>query len=1578
MSGVPRRRRTIIKLEEEDEDENNGHLADDQEEEVVIKQDRKRSRSIPLPPPPPPLKEQKPSFTFYDSSEDESDDNKEEDEEPIINTNLSGRSDPRAFEPKSTSSSQRATRGRSKTTYENVMKRTQSLSSSSAVACVDDNDDNLSMEEKLAKDTLIASRTITQANTSITSPHFPFHGLDIASFLSRERKSKEHNESLLSRSDVRPPNAFGYAPTTSCPSTSSSSSSSTSSSKPSRNRGFRSTSSSSSSPSSSSSSSSLSRRLTPEELSIRTAALCGPLTGAPIEISMLPLEEVFNYIGEATSKIAETMGYKEAPADTNRKVEPCTRSHAKLMMVQAHGNRRPCLLGEKTCACFIEFGFVMSEYLTPSQWDLFNRENKISWESGYCYICLLVMIHNKHSENSSQTTARHCPTIPLPFYHIVDVKGEYAHAYTIKTRPTGYETLYTDPSTPRCQVARATAESTHGLTLNVRTFCSSQFTLKNKGSGKRPLRCLREKKVVRFQELEQTFDAPKRVDPFTSTTIKHTYVPSTVSILTFYFSKENGDHNIGRKRLRRHGAVNKVKLNASMLPYLWCRLDAFPWPLIFCEDLRLTVDKLPEILNVARIDVDRLLRMKRTDDFYVPLPEDKDFAKILIDDYDHIRFYVAMKLRYHVLLTLKRVYPNSKNTIRDITVITRLEKLIEWNENYYKYMHTHNHPPPRTVHARTDEEVDLEQISDISKIPIPYHQYASDFQMFKMQRRFNQRRTPRQIIKDSLALDDPMRVYFAKFDRLYAKMEEHFSETHCYFLNDTKMKFVYLRNRIHNVFVQRGYSIYVAALIRVNIAYRLHMQTKKQVEQLRKDVQEENSDRLRYLRLLHQLKAIREYRYHLRLFAFTHLDLIQRFYDRRAFTNASLFTRVLHPNPNYSCNHYKEVRPYDTRMFYEGMLPDFSAWIDVVPFPVATIKDSLILESCKQPLIRIFSLLMQRTLGSRLTIEQHLKLCDENSSYMRMVSMVLEVSLLGAYKHSDYCPRFDQCVDLHRLFYRSHNTQHFRDWQLAHSELVLLAMREFVVFQVKLCYPYQQYLLRVHPWWFHHCRQIEATANVVRLACAQGFRLFEAQKAIVGVLKSNLESLHYAPKELIKIFKLRYTGLFQEVSSTFSRYQSDPDYLYHLCTGLSVVNAALANYNTRRIKLSRPFVKTIELFVQRLPRHTPLNVEWLLTFNWGAKEEHGESVNICSTTIELLRCALCFIKRQQYRWLEDALFLIHRRDYEIVDAFFFNLLTHYSIDVHPLNTEVAEQQARAVARRNRTDMVSSVSPYIGSMIFAHCCGEIKAYVAQEVTSHTLGAEAVGINVALGMPTCKKKDPFSIQKRNAKYAAQIYKDLTKALDDKKSDLKLQRVCQKIRENTIETRQKRYAAQSECVDTPLVNVPMIGYVVQITSPRILPYGTAPITNSYSVCTQCGANSLFSLRMVGPNGFICGECSIPHDKARNTPECVANLSLVRLHDPMHIFYVIDDRKDVGDFTYKMMNVCDHCYNLKTAKYRDFNNRIFFASDLEKCRFFSKNRMDFALAYTDHQNVNDLFDTGKSKYGIKVYAANKRKRLR
>ncbi len=1475
--------------------------------------------------------------------------------------------------------SQRTTRGRTMTTVPGLAKHVVEPVSHPEIPIKTIEE---LQAEKSVKGAAITVKRPRNSKTPAVINQLPFGGLDITTFLNEIKPGEEKTKQKFANPNHTQPNEFGFAPKTAHPASSAHPPTSSSSQAPPPQA-----------------------RMTPEELSIRTGALLRGKDNMPKSVAHLSISQILPYITDCVSKVKEFANYEEVEAD-NRKVEECPRAHAELMMVQAHGSRRKCRAGKKGCECSINFMFVMCEYLSPKQWKAYN-ERKVFPDTvhGHCYICLLSMVFQMFIDNAGRLDQRYCKTIALPFRHIVSVPGEYDPIAMINPHASDIPNIDTHPDIPLPKLPRATAESTFGLTLPFRKFSVSQFHLEtikvhDDHGVEISVQSLREEHAIIFSKFPQSLSTPKAVAPFTTTMLKCTYIPSTVDIIAHFFSQDNTDHNIGARRIKNHGKVGKAKLIPGTLPHMWCSTIGFPWYLIFVEDLSTTEkdENLRQLIDIARVDVPSLLAMGAEDNLCIPTPEPRQFSDALsLEDYKEFTYYIAMSIRYRMLITLKAIYPNSKNTARDSTVHVRLRAYIEWFFNgYYQYMHVHGND---RVYARSNEEVDMHQLEVLSKVPVPYHQYSFDYHLFKFERVYYHRLTPREFLLQNLPEEYAYyRPYLCEFDKLHECMAISFATTGSYFENvdnptedrlASLTRFKFLKSRIENPLEKRGYSVYIAALVRVNAALSIHAQSRHRVEQLRyeveqaskiSDIHDEQGVRAaekRVLLLSRQLKNLRTYRYNLRLFAFTHIRLIQLLYDRQAFTNSSLFEPVVHPNPNYALNYYEQVRPYDTFTAHQGMLPDFSSWIDCVPFPNVALSDNQT-TPITHTFMRMMHFFMQRTSCSRLQFSHHARLCAENPSYNKFISLVLEVSLLGAYEHADYCPRFDHCVTINRLFSRSHNTPRFKTWQENYASIVFLALREFAVFQVKLCPPYQKYLVHTHPWWTSHCKQVYAAMDIVRLACTRNHKLSNIQIAVQCILCNDQSGLRFVPRDLVQLFSTRYPEMFKDVTSMPTRFEPVVDYLYYLCKHLAVANAALANLNAKRIKLPRQIIKSIEDFVRALPRHLPLDVEWLLVFNYGMDMEDPRA-NICPTTLLLLRYALYFIKRGQFRRVEDALLLIGRKDYEFVDAFFSNLLTHFSINVHPLCTEIAEQQALAVARRNHTENLKTVSPWIVSMAWAPCCGIPKSYVAQDVTAHTLGEESVGLNVTSGKVVCKRKEQFSSQKRTSKHFMRVVKQLQNCLEHG-NDGQLTRICQAIQESSkitpADTTRKRYVAQSECTDTPLVPIPMLGQVVEITSPKILrTLNIDPITNAFALCTQCGAVSLFSTRMFGPNGFVCGECSVPHIKAFYTPDCSAlNHDKIKLNTQIHHYSVIDDRPD-GDQTRKLVFVCDHCFKIKTAGFEKFHGELQYATDLQCCRYFERNHLEFALTYARGEDINHLFGP-ESSYFTKLCAANNKRR--
>lgn len=1310
----------------------------------------------------------------------------------------------------------------------------------------------------------------------------------------------------------------------------------------------------------------------------------------------MPAHAQLHYMDEIYEQICREGDIPRAP--DLRSVEACPAKHARLMMSQAYGRIRRCKMEER-CICNSIFKFIMREYLSPSEHASFISDTSREFPTlspGFCYLDHLYCVHSDYFSNGLRRDGS-ASTISLPFYHIVEQYGEYKKEATIQPKSMSHTNTDINPYVFKSELPMSTAETTYGLTMPIRCLNVAHYTLEFRTiettyCEKKEINALREVDSVFFRQHRTTLETPEQVRPLQYMKQVISYIPSTADILVILFSRENTDHNIGYRRLQQYGrridpsTYEITPLTSDMMLHRWCAIHTFPWRYFFCKDIRETVDHLEEILDVARIDIEIMLKQSPdADSFFLPtLPEGK--YSMFLHHYSHLSYYIAMRLRLAMLTTLITVYPDSKNTPKDVTMHTRLHILLRWNrEHYEQYMYK-----GVKQKVRKDIEVDDLHVDDIVKSDLPYHLYSADYQYYKYKMILINELTPREEIQRFM--HSRYHWIFTDFEEMRDNLARCYHQEQRYFrvedlgvYSEVVETLPYLASVVTDVFTRSGYSVYTAILLRVNVASAIHAKLLDRVENATAKMMTlrcDPSKQKEYGRWENYRNFVRTHRYNLRLFVFTHLDIVQRMIDLGDYTDATIFSRHTNQNPNYCLKHYREIYPHDTCVYYEGMLPDLAATIYCIPFPsttsiIGTDISTTASTSQLHSVMRMLSSFMQHTYHARVNIKQHLKLCTENSAYKKLTSLILEICFLGTYHHSDHMPRFHQAVDFHRLFSYSHNTPRFHKWQENHATLTMLAMREFVVFTIKLCLPYHHFLINNYSWWIRHCRQVYALTNVLRMSCASGNALVSIQHAIQNTSRP-LGRVNISPTILNHINK--YLDDLNDVEGDGSKSgeggkeeeEIPPqkiNIIYTLCQQLFTFNTLLTKHRVERPQMPPILVKCIEHFVKRFPRNTPFNVEWLTVFNFGTSDH-----NIQRNTIELLKCIFNFIERGKLERIKMALMLIPRRDYEVLDTYFHYLLAHNSTTSFQLSREIRDQQIAAIHRRYELSDQSIVSPHIYSLILAECCGTIKSYITSDATPFSFGSDTVGINTTEKTYVCKRKDPFNnAQKQAYRVATQLDNRFDKYIKDG-DEAQTKKLCERLLNSTINQSQRRFLMQPKCEDTPVTFIPLVGYVVEVTSSQVLrTITTEPTTNAFTICTTCGGVMSFSTRMFGSNGLSCNECSIVHTKEFQTPDCTAKYHKVKT-DWKHPFYVLDDRPDVGTYDLTWMYICHHCYDRKTSNFHEFKDQILTSTCLQKCKHFAKHRLQLDLDFVLHQSINDLFDPEISNYAMKIYSAKNR----
>jgi hypothetical protein len=1055
------------------------------------------------------------------------------------------------------------------------------------------------------------------------------------------------------------------------------------------------------------------------------------------------------------------------------------------------------------------------------------------------------------------------------------------------------------------------------------------------------------------------------------------------------------------------------KYHHFALPRYWCIVDAkdrnkyfpanippfqmerFPWEFIFTTDLRDSVDHLKEIVRGGRINLVHLFKQQENDlavttNLAIPLDH---YEKMLDHPAIACRLvYVALKIRLAVLYTVKKVYPSSSHSTRDDKNHHRVELIISWyEENHCKHI----------TKDTFDSDVSQELLDDLSKVPVPYHYYDTDMHYFQYEKKIRRRATPMEVLRERYP---EFGFFFREFKEMHKDVEHGFlvhgnvkrlfeevtNITHYRiatevadeidpFLikNENPSSLAVSTSASRSALLKRpDYSIYITALFRINVALELHESTAHRVEKLKtaigviesklfpsstvkktEPLSEEQMKRLfdAHANAKEKLKNIRWLRYNMRLFVFTHLDLIQRMYNLRIFSDGALKSRVPRKNPNYVLTHYDEVYPFASRTPHEGGLPDLSKIIYCVPFPDPTNMDSRSPDALRHDLFTMLNALFPRYRQPRPPISRHLKLCDQYTAYRTLAVKAVELTLLGAYQHADYMPTFEYCVGIHREHSSHFTTERFKTWQSQRGTIAILAMREFLVFTMKLNPPYNSYITRNFPFWVDFSEKVYKAADFMRKMYRVEHSLGVIQHAIHTIFKSTVDK-SVLPSHFIK--EIEAQNLFKEINFELVRKCTRIDELRSFCQKLTAINRERAKARIPRYGLTTEFASVIEKRVRLISPGSPIQVSWLEEFNCGY-EEPSEHVVVTKFTIKLLTLALYFIMYGERgdKYAEQAIRAIPLRDYEVVDAFFFNLHIQYCITVFDLDDDMKSEQWKAICRRYdiTPELERFVCPSVKSLAYAPCCGMVKSYVSQACKDPSFGSKDLGVNIYSGEVIDRQNTCTRLEKKAYRVTTLFQNKLFDGLARRDED-ELISVCERILNLVPRSHQTRFYSQPECGSVPVMMIPLLGKVVQIKTPRISrSHITNPVTNSFSICTICASVSTFSTRMIGINGFDCNHCDRIYTQQYWVPECVHCYQKVVLSEKNYSMLVFDDRPIVGDFTLKRMYICRHCRKCDTTGYKTYGQHIYTATELKKYKMFQANGM---MRFVIMRTGGDLID--------------------
>lgn len=1345
-----------------------------------------------------------------------------------------------------------------------------------------------------------------------------------------------------------------------------------------------------------------------------------------LPVGSAPLEDFLNYIETEIAAIEATIPRSVfEKAKTIGTPHACPRYHVKRVLMAPHGNYRPCL-NKEMCVCRHDFGFIMMEYLDPNTYE--NKTWSSSGDPNFCYLCLLMMVDQDYTnkDNGQGSVA----TVPLPFYHIAGVPGEYKTDAMLSSG-AGYSEL--DLATLACETTRANSENTHGLTRPVRAYATNDYTRgirKVMVNGNLiEVNYLEESQELFFLTHDATYNALRSVKSFNYIKTKITFKPDTIFILAQLFAPESQAYVVGYRRLgdsKKSGKTAFIrpypgsvvttlmsylddKYHHYPLPRYWCIVDSvdiakflpndlppfererFPWEFIFTNDVRVTARNLEAVVRGGRINLAHLFKQTEKDlavttNLAIPLSHYENMLKH--PAMASRRIYVALKVRLAVLYTIKKIYPLSSHSKIDDKVHHRVELLIAWHEKNHCMIITKD---------TFDNDLSTDALDKLVNIPPFYHYYDTDMHYFKYENTIKRRETPMEVLAECYP---QYRFFFCEFKEMLAVVDREFIlEGHVrdllkdvdvsvhfkiaveviekidpyYFIKqDPDALFQDKQDLVTTLLQNADFSIYITLLYRVNLALHLHESSIDQVEKMKKDISDlekklfsktplSEEERKTIIEEHHtaswNLKNLRWIRYNLRLFVYTHLDLTQRMYDLNIFSNEHFKMRVPRKNTNYILTHYDETYPFPSRTPHEGAFPDLSKIINCVPFPDPSNIGARNVDTLGHDLFKMLNALFPRFHQSRPPINFR----EQFTAYRTLTVRAIEMCLLGAYQHADYMPRFESCVGIHRQ-YRSHFTvDQFAMWQSQRGTISILAMREFLTFMVKLRPAYDAYITRNFPFWVDFSKKVYAAADFMRKMYRRENSLGVIQHAIFIMFKPGADR-SILPPHFIQV--IEEENLFQEIRFNLVRKPMQVDELRSFCLKLTTINKERAKEGVPRPGLTESMKNVIEKRVRLIPPGSRIELKWLEEFNF-KHVEPSEHVVVTKFTIELLSLAFYFIMHgERGDWLaEKAIRSIPLRDYEIIDAFFFNLHIQYCVTVYELDEDCKRAQWQAICRRyNITpELEKYVCASVMSLTYAPCCGMVKSYVSQDCKDPSFGSKELGVDIYSGDVTDRQNTGARLDKKayrvNTLFQNKIMESLSR--NDQRA---LMNICERIDKLVPKKHQTRFYSQHECGTIPVIMISALGQVVQVKNARISKTNISnPAVNSFTICTICASISTFSTRMFGVNGFDCNHCDYYYTQQYWVPECVHCYKKIIIGEKNYCKLVFDDRPGIGDFKLKRMYVCRHCRKCGTTGYKSHGEFIYTATELKKFKMFQNNgAIRFVLMRTG-QNLVDYFQSVK-----------------
>lgn len=1292
--------------------------------------------------------------------------------------------------------------------------------------------------------------------------------------------------------------------------------------------------------------------------------------------SFFPMTDVLRFITTREGFYKTQLpGHAQAALKAPSTPECISSTHVRNVLTEVFSPFKGCIWGDN-CKAYTDFSqFRAMEYVTPAQYEQAIKFGHVSsMEQNMCYICWLFAVMYLYVSNKAQGGV--AQQIQVPFYFKKDEPNEYRAEALL-------------PSQSKSQ-GRTSTENTYGLIVPFRSYSRYQFYLDQMsvtvGNGAPILvKCLKEADWLFFTEHPSNGPQALRVDPIKYATPVITNLPTTDMILTHHFNAKNTEHVIGLIRLQEFGIMNGIGEDQIPLYQYWCMteqsqanvdinevydFEPFLWDVLFCKNIGHMANNLPQFIRSGRIDLDWLSMYKDLSLCIVDFTKPLTYYEYKLQDsqYEDRRLYLTLCLRIIILRTLLKVYPNSKNSKHDSNVHKHLRNFLKWHENVHCEKIT-----PDTLDSTMDVTSNLKEFADSE---IPFHMYPTDMAKFLKYRT--------EIRSKSMPYEAAARYYpeyawfFTEFDSMLEQVRTNtdpenpirqflFSRETCvHLIIPPHLEKLYISE---DPSIYSTYSILTCLLLRVNLAMHVHNETFDEVKAAYKEYKNINDHPKEYTRndLLvakSKLADIREKRYQVRLFAYTHMHTVTRMYDMALFTDDQLTLEGIdRGNKNFHVNHWTEIFPYSNVTVYEGMLVDLSTSVINVPF-LGNCDETRPSNKPANETFKVLSKFLPRMNSTRnqvgCKIDKHIQFCEKHDVYLYFVVSILEVMLLGGYRHSDTLLPFMQMLTFYKFFNSHFDKTKFNKWQEERSGIVSAAMREYMCWTIERATPYDNFVTQNHTYWLKYRQRLYECTDIIRMTYCrtQDLKSFSAGCVL---LVSNFSMSIKSDKvdELLKTW-LGYTDdepIPEVIQEHMTSIVPDKPMIKHIflnpvremCKHLYLLNAKRDRRGYRRMERLPPEVfKCVYAMVGSIKPQSPIDLMWFCEFNL-VKDNPLIQIN----TIRILEYVMVYIMQGKSTadQIEEYLMMISPMEYEIVDTFFNLLLIHYSITVYTLPAEILEKQADALKRRFGIDLIENPndehSVYTFCAIYADCCTTLRSYTAQLHGDRAYGAKLVGINPYTNDMMCKSPTIKGMQRKTSRATKLRWNNLCEAVYTE-NETGLRRSIKVPTKSSV-----KFHNQPECGSVPVKPIFILGRVIQVTDTHLSMNDTKPATNALSICCNCGSLSDFSVRMYGSNSFECMVCEYGQVRDRYTPTCVSCKQKIKVTPVPHYFQVYNDRTDTGDMSIRNEYICQRCYKCKTANWHP--QHIYTVTDIENSKHARETGMEWLSSARNGEELGD-----------------------